>query len=459
MARLLYHKYAANLPIIDYHAHVQARDIYCNTKFDNLTQLWLRADHYKWRLMRAAGIAEAYITGHASDWEKFQAFSRVLPQAVGNPVYHWCHMELQFYFGCHTVLQASTARQIWTNTAQQLRGPTLGAQGMLAKSRVAYIGTTDDPADDLYWHRQWNSSPALPLIISPTYRPDRALDITASDWRGYLVRLANAAKCQIHDLTGLKLALRRTMVHFSQAGCRASDHGLRRLLFVPNRKRAAAATRKALLGRTITVTEAAAFQTELLLFCAKAYHQMDWAMQIHFNCMRNPNTRQYGLLGPDAGFDCIGPGDCRPLAALLDTLQRDHTLPRMVVYSLDGGDNAFLDTLLNSFPQKEAGWLQHGSAWWFQDHLQGICAQLESQAQQGLLANFIGMLTDSRSFSSYIRHDYFRRILCRLLGNWVAAGLYPPDVSVLGAMVQAICYGNACRFFRLPEQKSFKQEW
>ena len=452
LARRLYTRYAASLPIVDYHSHVDARDICEDRHFENLSALWLAHDHYKWRILRLAGVRESDITGDGPDWEKFLAFARALPQAAGSPVATWCHMELRHYFGYTGVLNEQTARQVWTRTARRLHRPDFGVQGLLARSGVRYLATTDDPADDLRYHLAWQQNPALDLILSPTFRPDRALDCTKPDWPRYLARLAGAAGCGTDTLAGTQQALLRRMDAFAAAGCRASDHALPRLAFAPcDARQAAALYRRALAGRTLTPRQAARLQTHLLLFCAAAYQQRGWAMQLHLGCLRNVNTVQAQALGPDTGFDCIGPSGCASLAALLDTLQRRRALPRMIVYSLDAGDNAYLDTLLSSFPQQEPGWLQHGSAWWFHDHAAGIAAQLESQAQQGLLGHFIGMLTDSRSFTSFVRHDYFRRVLCSLLGRWASAGLCPPDEAALGGIVRAVCYENACRFFRLPE--------
>lgn len=451
-ARRLYHDWAEKAPIVDYHCHVSPKEIFEDRHFDNITQLWLGGDHYKWRLMRANGVDERWITGDAPDREKFQRLAETLPRAIGNPMYHWCHLELKRYFGYDGVLNADTAQEVWDLTRNALARADMSVRGLIRNSNVEFIGTTDDPADSLEWHERLAEDGSFATIVAPTFRPDRALNVDKPDWREYVCRLGAASGVEIKDLDSLEAALRRRMERFAELGCRASDHGLDAVMFRPApREKVDAVVKKALEGERPTVQETESLKTELLIFCADEYVRMDWVMQLHFNCMRNPNSAMLRRIGPDTGFDCIGPHDgTAALAGLLDVLYRDDRLPRTILYSLDGGDNAFLDALIGAFQGTEIpGKLQHGSAWWFNDHKAGMREQLVSLANLGILGNFIGMLTDSRSFLSYTRHEYFRRILCDLLGEWVENGEYPADMDALGGLVEDICFRNACRYFRL----------
>lgn len=451
-ARALYHDFAAKQPIVDYHCHVSPREIFEDRRFENITQVWLEGDHYKWRLMRSNGVAERFITGDASDREKFQKFAEALPRAIGNPMYHWCHLELKTYFGYTGILNGDTAEEVWQLTARRLKEPDMGVRGLIAQSNVAFIGTTDDPVDTLEWHKKLADDPTMKTAVAPSFRPDKALNIDKAGWTDYIARLGEAADIAISDLASLEEALRRRMAHFAAHGCRASDHGLDYMVFCPaDRATVDAIIQKGLRGEAVTADEAAAIKTALLIFCAGEYVKMGWVMQIHYNCLRNPNTAMFRTLGPDTGFDCIGPNNgSAALAKLLDTLNSENALPRTILYSLDGGDNAFLDALIGAFQSDEvAGKLQHGSAWWFNDNKVGMREQLISLANLSILGNFIGMLTDSRSFLSYTRHEYFRRILCDLVGEWVENGEYPADMTTLGGLVEDICYRNAVRYFGL----------
>ncbi len=451
-ARQLYTDYAAGQPIIDYHCHVSPKEIYENKRFENITELWLGGDHYKWRLMRSNGVEEYYITGDAPAYEKFLKFAEALPKAIGNPMYHWCHLELKRYFGYDGVLNASTAPLVWKFCEEKLKDPAMSVRGIIKKSGVKFIGTTDDPIDSLEYHRLIAEDKSFETIVSPSFRPDKALNIDKAGWLDYIDKLSEISGIKIGSMDTLKAALSARMVHFAAHGCRASDHGLDFMAYAE----ADDATldgilKKGLSGETVTAAEAEAFKTDLLLFCAREYVRLGWVMQIHYNCLRNPNSAMMKTLGPDTGFDCIGPNDgCRALARFLDHLYGENALPRTILYSLDANDNAFIDSLIGSFQSTEIpGKLQHGSAWWFNDHKQGMRDQLISLANLSLLGNFIGMLTDSRSFLSYTRHEYFRRILCALIGEWVENGEYPADMVTLGKIVSDICYGNAKRYFNL----------
>ena len=453
-ARTLYHDYAKSCPIVDYHCHVSPKEIYEDKRFENITQVWLSGDHYKWRIMRSNGIDEHYITGDASDREKFQKFAEALPKAIGNPMYHWCHLELQRYFGYYGVLNGETAEEVWELTSKKLSEPGMGVRGLIEKSNVAFIGTTDDPIDTLEWHKKLAEDGSIKTTVAPSFRPDKALNIDKDGWLEYIGQLSQVTGIQIDTVEKLKVALTDRIEYFDANGCKASDHGLDRMIFsLGTEEENNAVMQRGLAGEKVTADEAEAFKTELLIHCAKEYARLGWVMQLHYNCIRNPNSVMLKKLGPDTGFDCIGPDNgSAKLAKLLDILNAGGNLPKTILYSLDNTDNAFLDTLIGSFQGTEvAGKIQHGSAWWFNDNKQGMKEQLTSLANLSLLGNFVGMLTDSRSFLSYTRHEYFRRILCELIGSWVENGEYPNAMTTLGGIIKDICYNNATRYFRLED--------
>ena len=451
-AKKLYHKFAAECPIVDYHCHVNPKEIYEDKRFDNITGVWLSGDHYKWRIMRSNGVDEYYITGKASDREKFQKFAEALPKAIGNPMYHWCHLELKNYFGYEGVLNGDTAEEVWQLTSKKLKEDGMGVRGLIEKSNVAFVGTTDDPIDSLEWHKKLAEDKTISTIVAPSFRPDKALNIDKAGWLEYIRALSDVSGVEISNVESLKKALDVRIEYFNDAGCKVSDHGLDHMIFREATEEENDATmKKALAGETVSAAEAEAFKTSLLVFCASEYARLGWVMQLHYNCLRNPNSKMFALLGPDTGFDCIGPENgSEKLAKLLDKLNMADALPKTILYSLDSSDNSFLDTLIGSFQGTEvAGKLQHGSAWWFNDNKQGMRDQLISLANLSLLGNFVGMLTDSRSFLSYTRHEYFRRILCDLIGQWVENGEYTGDIKQLGTIVTDICHNNAVRYFNI----------
>ncbi len=451
-ARQLYHSYAAQMPIADYHCHVSPKEIYENKRFENIYQVWLAGDHYKWRVMRSNGVDEYYITGGATEREKFQKFAEALPKAIGNPMYHWCHLELKNYFGYNGILNGDTAEEVWQLTEKALSAPEMSVRGLIEKSGVAFIGTTDDPIDSLEWHKKIMEDDSFKTVVAPSFRPDKALNIEKAGWREYITALSAASGIEINSLASLKAALKDRIEFFDKHGCKASDHGLDYMVYTAaSDAYVGQIMQKGLVGEEVTSAEAEAFKTNLLVFCAGEYKRLGWVMQLHYNCLRNPNSKMFQKLGPDTGFDCIGPmGGARETAQLLDKLESTDSLPKTILYSLDGGDNAFLDTIIGAFQGTEvAGKLQHGSAWWFNDNKTGMREQLISLANLSLLGNFVGMLTDSRSFLSYTRHEYFRRILCELIGEWVENGEYPADMKTLGGIVQDICFNNAKRYFGL----------
>ena len=452
-ARRLYHEYAENMPIVDYHCHINPQEIWEDRRFENITQLWLGGDHYKWRLMRANGIDEHFITGDASDREKFQKFAESLPRAIGNPMVHWCHLELKNYFGYEGFLTGETAQQVWDLCCDRLANdPAMSARGLIRGSNVAMIGTTDDPCSDLIWHEKLAADESFPVQVLPSFRPDPALNIHKAGFAQYISKLAETTGRKLETVIDVCDALSERIAFFDAHGCRAADHGLDYLVCRPvDTGTATAALQKALDGQPLTAEEIEGYQTVLLLHCAREYAKRGWVMQLHFSCMRNPNSRMMAALGPDTGFDCIAVTDnCAAAHRLMDTLYQEGMLPKTVLYSLNPADNAWIDSLTGAFQGTEAaGKVQHGSAWWFNDHKAGMTEQMVSLANMGILGNFIGMLTDSRSLLSYARHEYFRRILCSLLGSWMENGEYPADFALVGGLVQDICYNNAKRYFNL----------
>lgn len=451
-AKTLYNNYAVGCPIVDYHCHIDPGDIALDVRFENITQVWLKADHYKWRLLRAAGVEEKFITGNASDREKFTAWAGVLGKAIGNPLYHWSHLELRRYFDYHGVLSEKTADEVWRITENLLTSPGFGARDLITRMNVEILCTTDDPADDLKWHQQIAEDPTFSVRVLPTFRPDRAIDIEKSDFTEYITKLEEVSKTKINSLPDLLQALRLRMDFFAQIGCRLSDHGMENLVFEDTDLSAAGKVfEKRLAGNpgALSDIEVNQYKTALMLYCAKAYHELGWTMQLHFGCRRDNNQLAYRSLGANTGFDCVSGGAfVTPLVNFLNDLELESSLPRMIVYSLNPNDNPIIDTTLAAFQNGLVpGKLQHGSAWWFNDNFQGIRDHLISLASQGYLPAFVGMLTDSRSFLSYPRHEYFRRILCDLLGQMVEDGLFPNDTELLGSIVRDICYHNAANLF------------
>ncbi len=451
-AKKLYHSYAEEKPILDYHCHIDPKDIYEDKRFENITQLWLGGDHYKWRIMRSNGVDERYITGDAPDKEKFLKFAQSLSRCIGNPMYHWCHLELKNYFGYEGVLSADTAEEVWEHTLNKLQNDVhLSPRGLIQMSKVEMIGTTDDPCSDLKWHEALKNS-SFECSVCPSFRPDPILNIHKPGFAEYIAKLSNTVGFEIETLEDVKKAVSQRIDYFDEHGCRASDHGLDYVMYNPRTdSEVDTIFQNALLGKPIDNAKVEAYQTALLLHCAEEYKKHDWVMQLHFSCMRNPNTRAFQMLGADAGFDCIAVTDsCGALYKLFDALEWKDSLPKTILYSLNPADNEWIDTLLGAFQSGTIpGKIQHGSAWWFNDNKTGMTNQLISLANLGVLGNFVGMLTDSRSFLSYARHEYFRRILCNLIGTWMENGEYPADIEYAGSLIEDICYNNAKRYFNL----------
>ncbi len=449
-ARTLYHAHAAKMPVVDYHCHINPQEIYENRCFDNITQVWLGGDHYKWRLMRACGVPERLITGDAPDRDKFLAWASALPRAIGNPLYHWTHLELKRYFGYDGVLNAQSAEMVWELCNERLAQDGLRVRGIIEKSNVRVICTTDDPVDSLIWHEKIAEDATCPVRVLPAFRPDKAVNIDKAGFADYIAKLSDVSGIAIHGLETLREALRARLDFFDDHGCRASDHGLDAVVWQQaDDAQVDAVLRAALAGETVSAHDAACYQSAMLLFFAREYARRGWVMQIHYGALRNANGRMFDRLGPDTGYDCIDtPQTARALCALLDSLEREGALPRTILYSLNPNDNPVLTAALGCFQHEGVrNYVQHGSAWWFNDTCRGMQNQLENLADMSVLGNFVGMLTDSRSFLSYTRHEYFRRVLCQLIGQWVENGEYPADEAYLGQMVEDISYNNAVAFF------------
>ncbi len=450
VAKKLYHDYAEKLPIIDYHCHINPQEIYENKKFKNITEIWLGGDHYKWRLIRSNGTPENEITGDADDYTKFLRFAEMLPKAIGNPMYHWNHLELKRYFDYDGILSAKTADEVWNICNTRLQGDDMSACSIIKKSNVKMIGTTDDPIDSLEWHKKIADEGVCSALVLPSYRPDKAVNIDKAGFVDYINSLAKAADMQINNVDDVKTALIKRLDYFCQMGCKATDHGLD---YVPFEKGTDAEINAAFTavmnGKEITAKQADMYKTAIIVCLGKEYAKRGIVMQIHYSVQRNTNKAKFAALGADTGFDTISNKPCsEALTALLNELAIDDLLPKTIIYSLNPHDNEMIDTVIGAFQGVEAqGKIQHGSAWWFSDTKSGMETQLKSLANLSLLGNFVGMLTDSRSFLSYTRHEYFRRILCNVLGTWVENGEYPEDYEALGEIVEGICYKNAAKYF------------
>ena len=451
-ARRLYHDHACDLPIVDYHCHLPSRQVAEDQRFANLTQIWLYGDHYKWRAMRAAGVAERFLTGEASDWEKFAAWAETVPKTLRNPLYHWTHLELTRPFGIRDrLLSPATAAGIWEECNARLAEDGFSCRGIMRRMNVALVCTTDDPVDSLEHHRAITPDPSFAIPVLPTFRPDKALAIDSPpEWNAWLERLAQAADVDVVSYASLLEALRKRHDFFHACGCRLSDHGLETIYADDFRElETEAVFRKARCGVSPDDQQAARFKSALLHEMALMDHEKGWTQQFHVGAQRNNNTRIFLALGPDSGFDSIGDGPlARPLARFLDRLDREDRLAQTIVYNLNPAVNDLVAAMLGNFQDgRMPGKLQYGSGWWFLDQKDGIQRQLETLSNQGLLSLFVGMVTDSRSFLSYTRHEYFRRILCNLLGDEIQQGLLPRDLELVGRMVEDICYYNAAAYF------------
>lgn len=449
-AQTLYHEFAAKMPVLDYHCHINPQEIAEDRKFENITQVWLGGDHYKWRQMRSNGIDEKYITGDASDREKFQKWAETLPKAIGNPLYHWSHLELQRYFGYTGTLNGDTAEEVWNLCNAKLQEDSMSVRNLIRQSNVTLICTTDDPIDSLEWHKKIAEDDSFDVQVLPAWRPDKAMNIEKPEYLDYLAKLSKASGIEVKTFADLKAALANRMDFFASMGCSVSDHALNYVMYAPaSDEEIEALFAKRMSGASITAEEELIFKTAFMQFVGKEYHKRNWVMQLHYGCKRDNNVFRYNQLGPDTGFDCINNyAPSASMADFLNALNSTDELPKTIIYSLNPNDNASIGTILGCFQDPTAvGKIQQGSAWWFNDHKTGMTEQMTSLANLGLLGNFIGMLTDSRSFLSYTRHEYFRRIMCELIGGWVENGEYPNDKKQLEEIVKGISYNNAVRYF------------
>lgn len=446
----LYHEYAERMPIFDFHCHLNPREIYEDKKYADLTEVWLAEDHYKWRLMRANGAEEEYVTGNADNYEKFLKWADTISKAVGNPLYHWTHMELKRYFGVDELLSPKTAPMIWETCKNRLS--ELSARKLIQMSNVKAICTTDDPADDLKYHIELSKDESFGVRVLPTFRPERALAVGEPGFAEYISRLSEASGIIIESFEDIASALLLRAEFFKSAGCILSDHSFGSPDFTRiSAKDARSAFSKAMKGEKPTREEINAYQTELMIDLGRIYNDLGFAMQLHMGVIRNINSRMLEAVGKDAGFDTIGTGiSAESLAALMDSLEKTEELPKTIVYCLDGNDYYKIASIIGSFQKSPVkGKHQLGPAWWYNDHYDGIERHLKALGNTGLLGTFIGMLTDSRSFLSYTRHEYFRRILCNLVGDWMQSGFAPMDYELLGGMIEDICYNNAIRYFEI----------
>jgi glucuronate isomerase len=453
-AARLYHEYAETEPIFDYHCHLSPRDIAENRQFKDLFEIWLEGDHYKWRAMRANGVAERYCTGAAKPFEKFQAWAATVPHTLRNPLYHWTHLELKRYFGIDELLDEKSAARVWKKAGEQLARPELSTQGILRRFNVVAVCTTDDPTDNLEHHRALAAS-GLATRVLPTFRPDKALAVhQPSQFNEWVKRLEQAANTEIRNLAHFLEALHQRHEYFHTHGCRLSDHGLSQCYSdFCSQKTAAAIFARARRGRAASLAEQGQFSAFLMLFFGRLDADKGWTKQLHLGALRNNNARLLTQLGPDTGFDSIGDyPQGTALAAYLDALERERALPKTIIYNSNPADNYLFATMLGNFPGDGlAAKVQMGSGWWFLDQKEGMEWQINAMSNLGLLSRFVGMVTDSRSFMSYPRHEYFRRVLCNLIGRDVERGELPDDETLLGPMIRNICCANARQYLAVPD--------
>ena len=454
-AQKLYHEHAEVMPIIDYHCHINPQEIFEDKRYESITQVWLGGDHYKWRAMRSCGVPEYYITGEASYAEKFQKWAETIPNLIGNPLYHWTHLELQRYFGIYEPLNGDNAMEIYEKCNAILAQPDMSARGIIKKSNVRLICTTDDPIDDLVWHGKLAADPTVPAVVLPAFRPDKAMRADKPTFPAYLKQLEQVVGYEINSVEDMRKALADRIAYFADHGCRISDHGLDLCFYVEaTEEELNDIFTRAKAGQRITWNEQLAYHTALLVAVGKEYAKRDWVNQLHFGCLRDNSKTMFRKLGPDTGFDAINDQpNAVGMSGMLNALEEAGALGKTILYSLNPSDNAAIGTIMGAFQTDSPipGKIQQGSAWWFNDHKPGMEAQMVSLMSLGAFGTFNGMLTDSRSFLSYTRHEYFRRILCNLVGQMVEDGEYPADMKQLGKLIENISYNNTLHYFRFDE--------
>lgn len=448
-AEELYHSYAKNQPIIDYHNHLPPAQIAADTQFENISRVWLNGDHYKWRAMRTMGVNEKFITGNASDKEKFEAWGKTVPHTLRNPLYHWTHLELKRYFGIDELLNENNASSIYENVNAQLQQKENSVRGLLNKMNVETLCTTEDPTDTLE-HHQAIKKENFGIKVSTAFRPDKSILIDAEGYTDYLKELGKVAEVDIQSFQDLKDALLKRIEYFDENGCKLCDHGLNSMSFAEFTDAEVDAALKAKLsGKAVSAEEAEKFKTALLLFLSETYHKFGWVQQFHLGALRNNNKRMLAQLGPDTGWDSIGDyTQAEKLSQFLNTLDGKDKLTKTILYNLNPADNEVFATMIGNFNDGSVkGKVQWGSGWWFLDQKDGMEKQMNALSNMGLISCFIGMLTDSRSFLSFPRHEYFRRVLCNLFGEEMASGELPQDMDLVGNTISNICYGNAKDYF------------
>lgn len=449
-AEELYFNYAAELPIIDYHCHLSPKEISEDRKYDNISQLWISGDHYKWRAMRTLGVDEKFITGGASDKEKFGAWAKTVPSTLRNPLYHWTHLELKRHFGIDELLNANSADSIYENINNQLQKPENSCRGLLTQMNVETLCTTEDPIDSLEHHQALAKS-GFQIKVSTAFRPDKAILIENDTYNDYLDQLEKAADSPIQTYQDLKDALRKRIEYFDANGCKLCDHGLNKISFEDfTDSEVKAIFAKKRNGETLTSIETEKFKTAILLFLGKTYHEFSWVQQFHLGALRNNNSRMHNVLGPDTGWDSIGDyNQAESLSKFLNALDSKNKLTKTILYNLNPADNEIFASMIGNFNDGSIkGKVQYGSGWWFLDQKDGIIKQLNALSNMGMVSCFIGMLTDSRSFLSYPRHEYFRRVLCNLFGEEIASGELPNDMELIGKVISDISYNNAKEYFK-----------
>ena len=450
VAKVLYHNYASKVPVFDYHCHLVPMEIATDHEFKNITEMWLYHDHYKWRAMRSFGIDEKYITGNASDYDKFYQFAKMMPYLIGNPIYHWSHLELKRFFGVEETLSEKTADIIWEKCNKAIKENKLTAKKLIEMSNVVYIGTTDDPIDDLKYHKQIKEDDNFKCSVNPSFRPEKTMKIQNKGFKEYIDKLSEVSNIEIKSFNDLERALEVRLDYFYENGCMITDHSLERVVFYNySCEEINKIFIKALNGEYITNEEASKYSSALLIALGKMYSERKMIMQLHIGALRNNNTRMFNRVGADAGFDSIDDGEIAySLSRILDELDKEDKLPKTILYCLNPKDNEVIGTMIGNFQGGNiAGKIQFGSGWWFNDQKDGMERQMMALSQLGLISQFVGMVTDSRSFLSYTRHEYFRRILCNYLGGLVESGQYPYDEEILGEIVENICYKNSVKYF------------
>lgn len=449
-AKKLFHNWAEDMPICDYHCHLSPKEIYENKAPENISQLWLSGDHYKWRAMRSCGVDERYCTGDATDKEKFEKFGYALQYCIGNPLYHWAHIELQRYFGIDTPLNAKTAGDIYERANKAIKDGDFRPQSLIMRSNVKVVCTTDDPVDSLEYHKLLKNVEGFDCQVLPSFRPDKALNAHLDGFADYIKELGRAAGVEINSYKDVIKALLIRADYFDSVGCKVSDQAFDYPPYcVADDSEIEEIFAKAMRGERITLKECDKYRTPVLLALGEKYNELGWAMEIHIGAMRNNNTAMFEKLGADTGFDSVGDAEIAlPLSRFLDALNVKNKLPKTILFNLNDKDNTVLGTMLGNFQSADAdSKIQFGPAWWFLDTMDGMTNQMKTLGNLGVLGKFVGMETDSRSFTSYGRHEYFRRIMCALIGKWVEDGWYAYDEEILEEIVKGICYNNAIKYF------------